>query len=192
MQNELLSFIKKFQALSQEEAEAIAEQITTKLYPKGAVLLREGEVNTHCYFVLKGCLRQYRLIDGVEKTIQFYTEEQPVTLFSSYTHKTVADCYIVCVEDSLVIVGATEAEAAMYEKFPKLMQITRAMMEQNLGKIQDDFAHFMASSPVERYLHLLATRPYLLQRVPQHQLASYLGVTPESLSRIRKRVATKS
>ena len=77
----------------------------------------------------------------------------------------------------------------MYETFPKLEIITRMMMEQDLGKSQDAMANFITSSPEERYLNLQKTRPDLLQRVPQHQLASFLGVTPESLSRIRNRMA---
>jgi CRP-like cAMP-binding protein len=64
-------------------------------------------------------------------------------------------------------------------------------MEEDFGQTQDAYAEIMTSSPEERYLKLLEERPYLLQRIPQHQLASYLGITPESLSRIRKRLSTK-
>jgi len=90
-----------------------------------------------------------------------------------------------------LIVGNFHLEQAMYEQFPKLQAITRSMMEHDFGRTQEALARFITSSPEERYVHLLTTRPELVQRVPQHQLASYLGVTPESLSRIRKRMALK-
>jgi len=79
-------------------------------------------------------------------------------------------------------------EQDMYDAYPELANMTRMMMTQNIGAIQDDFARFMASSPEERYSQLQQKRPGLVDRVPQHQLASYLGITPESLSRIKRRL----
>ncbi|WP_460943262.1 Crp/Fnr family transcriptional regulator [Spirosoma daeguense] len=186
---DLFSFLSQFDSLSTAEAAAIAEQLSIRSFPKGTVLVREGEISRDCYFVLKGCLRQYRLIDGIEKTIQFYTEEQSITFFSSYVSQKMSDCYLACLEDVTLIVGNLGQEMAMYKQYPKLEQITRSMVEQDFGKVQDAFAEFIASSPEARYLNLLTNRPDLLKRVPQYQLASYIGVTPESLSRIRKRVA---
>ena len=188
MQNELLSFVSQFDTLTSDEAAAIADLMTMRSFKKGDVLVREGDVVTRCYFVLKGCLRQYRLVDGVEKTTQFYTEEQSAVLFTSLASQTQSDSYLTCAEDTLLIVGEPNQETEMYGRFPKLAAITRAIMEQDFGKTQDTLSNFVTSSPEERYLHLLQTRPDLLQRVPQHQLASYIGITPESLSRIRKRI----
>lgn len=189
MTKPLTEFISRFSILTPEEIKQISELLTVRSYKKGTVLLKEGELSNECFFVLKGCLRQYRMMDGEEKTVQFYTEEEGVTLFASYTSQLPSSYCISCVEDCELIVGEFGQEQEMYKKFPKLEQITRAMMEQDFGKVQDAYATFIALSPEERYLDLLSNRPGLLQRVPQHQLASYLGVTPESLSRIRKRIA---
>jgi CRP-like cAMP-binding protein len=90
-----------------------------------------------------------------------------------------------------LVVGSLDYEQEMYQKFPKLAALTRALMEQDFGKTQSAFVAFMSSSPEERYRKLLTDRPDLLGRAPQHQIASYLGVTPESLSRIRKRIFVK-
>jgi CRP-like cAMP-binding protein len=184
----LLSFLVSFGELPPDEVAAIADQIVVRSFKKGDVLVHEGEVVTQCYFVLKGCLRQFRLLDGIEKTTEFYTQEQAAVLFTSQTSQTCSDSYLVCVEDTLVIVGEMQQETSMYQQYPVLEGITRQMMERDFGRTQDRLAQFMASTPENRYLNLLQTRPDLLQRVPQHQLASYLGVTPESLSRIRKRI----
>lgn len=182
------SFVAQFPSLTPEEVQTITDQLVVRSFKKGTVLVCEGEVCTVCYFILKGCLRQYRLIDGVEKTTQFYTENQAAVLFTSYMNQSESDSYLVCAEDSILIVGDIRSESDMYRTFPELQQITRQMMEQDLGKTQDMLSQFIASTPEERYLQLLKTRPDLLQRVPQHQIASYLGVTPESLSRIRRRI----
>lgn len=188
IRNELLSFISQFPSLSQEEVGMIAANITVKLFPKGSILIREGDICNECYFVLKGCLRQYVLMEGLEKTTQFYTEKEAAVFFTSQTKKQGADSFLICLEDTIAIVGNPAQETEMYQQFPKLSAITRKMMEQDLGKMQDTLSHFITSSPEERYKNILENRPHLLKRVPQHQLASYIGVTPESLSRIRKRL----
>ncbi len=77
----------------------------------------------------------------------------------------------------------------MYQKYPELEKVTRSMLELSIGETQDETALFMSSTPEQRYLRLVQKRPSLINRVPQHQLASYLGMTPESLSRIKKRIA---
>jgi CRP-like cAMP-binding protein len=124
-------------------------------------------------------------VDGLEKTIRFFTENQAAVLFRNDP----SDSYLTCLEDCLLIVGEVGQEEEMYQQFPKLEQITRSMIEQDFAGLQEAFARFITSTPEARYLNILETRPDLLHRVPQHQLASYIGVTPESLSRIRKRIA---
>ncbi|OSZ81994.1 cyclic nucleotide-binding protein [Chitinophagaceae bacterium IBVUCB1] len=188
VRKKLLTFLSTFDAFTNQEIEEIADKLNAKKYLKGTMLIREGEVCKECYFVLKGCLRQYHIDDGIEITTQFYTEEQAAVLFSSYVNGTAADTNLICNEDSILIVGNLEDESEMYNRYPKLLQVTRQMMEQSFGKIQNDYAKFIASSAEERYLNLLETRPSLLQRAPLNQIASYLGITPESLSRIRKRI----
>ncbi len=188
MEAALASYLATFPSLTPEERTAIGEALIVRSFEKGTFLLKEGAVSKECYFILKGCVREYHTIDGIEKTTAFFTEHQAIVSFTSYTTGQAAGHYLVCMEDVLVIAGEAGAEAEMYARFPKLGAITRQMIEQDLGAVQYALARFRMSSPEERYLELLHTRPGLLQRVPQHQLASYLGVTPESLSRIRKRI----
>ena len=140
--------------------------------------------------MLQGCVRQYYLIDGEEKTTAFFTERQAVAA-TNFIDQTPSKYYLACVEDAKVIVGKIHQDEEMYKQFPKLVTITRVMIEQDFNNTREDFASFITSSPEKRYLDLLDTRPDLLNRVPQHQIASYLGITPESLSRIRKRIISK-
>lgn len=188
--SDLLDFLSSFPELDKEERIAIGQKIPVREYKKGDTLVCEGEIPSECYFVLQGCVRQYYLIDGEEKTTAFFTERQAVAA-TNFIDQTPSKYYLVCVEDAKVIVGKIHQDEEMYKQFPKLVTITRVMIEQDFNNTREDFASFITSSPEKRYLDLLDTRPDLLNRVPQHQIASYLGITPESLSRIRKRIISK-
>lgn len=186
----LQEFITSMQLLTPSEVELIIENTVVKFFKKGDFLLREGEVAQSCYFVLKGCIREYYIVDGVEKVSNFYTEAMPVNSFTSYSKKKESKHFWEAQEDTYVTVGTQQLEDEMCARIPRLEQLIRQEVERNTGKAQDDFALFMISTPEERYQNLLKTRPDLLNRVPQHQIASYIGIKPESLSRIRKRLIT--
>ncbi len=192
MKDVLLKFLSAFPELKKEEIEVIAEHIPVEAYKKGTVLVKEGEIPSKCYFVLKGCVRQYYVIEGEEKTTAFFTEEYGAVSSSHYTNQTPSDHYLSCLEDCILISGDANIDVENYQKFPVLENITRAMMEEELNETKENFAKFVTSSPEQRYLNLIETRPELINRVPQHMIASYLGMKPESLSRIRKRIVSKS
>ena len=102
-----------------------------------------------------------------------------------------ADHNLVCVEDTTVVFS-NEAEAQeMFKRFPRFETISRIVMEEYFTEQRKLLMAYVADSPEQRYLKLMETRPDLLQRAPQYQLASYIGVKPESLSRIRKRMTLK-
>jgi CRP-like cAMP-binding protein len=191
MKKELVQFLSQFDALTESQVHELAGLMTVEEIKKNTLLVREGERCVQCFFILKGCLRQYVMADGVEKTIGLYTEQEAVNFYSNQPEQTVSGSYLMSLEDSVLLIGNPETDEALYAGFPVLADITRQMMEMDLGKIQDSFAKFITSSPEERYLNLLKNKPDLLQRVPQHMIASYLGMAPESLSRIRKRIFVK-
>lgn len=192
IQKELVNFISGFNMLDMAEVQGMAAHIQAKSFAKGTVVLQEGAKNQSCFFVLKGLLRQYKLVDGVEITTQFFMEGEAAVLFTEYLNQASSNSSVVCAEDCILIIGTPGEEDVMYEQFPKLQQITRQMVERDLAKTQDALARYVALSPLERYEYLLKEKPSLVQRVPQHQLASYIGITPESLSRIRKRLSDAS
>jgi len=191
MEKDLFDFISKYMTLTADEKQLIMDQVIFKSFKKGAILLKEGEFSTESYFVIKGCLRSYYIIDGEEKTTAFYTELENITPASLAT-KTKSDYFISCVEDSILTVSNPDIERESFEKFPRFESLCRIKSEELLIKNQTSFAIFMNSTPEQRYLNLLKDRPDLIQRVPQYQLASYLGIKPESLSRIRKRLLQQS
>lgn len=188
MEQELFAFIGQYLTLTEEEKQTISDLSLFYNLKKGTVLLREGQVSGQSYFVLKGCLRCYHVIDGQERTTEFYTESESLTPVC-VVHKKPSEHYVACVEDSILLISDTKMEKAVFEKFPRFESLCRVLSEELMAKNQKAFADFKNASPEQRYLHLSETRPDLLQRIPQHQLASYLGITPESLSRIRRRIA---
>ena len=190
MQNLLFDFISKYISLTEDEKEAIISLDVFRSVKKGTILLREGQKSNDGYFVLKGCIRTYYIREGEEKTTAFYTEMEALTP-PCVINKAASEYYISCVEDTILIVSTPDMDAEMFGKFPKFESLCRILAEELLAKQQFDFDAFKTSSPEQRYLNLLGKRPDLVQRVPQHQLASYLGIKPQSLSRLRARIFEK-
>lgn len=191
MQNLLFDFMSKYVSLTEAEKDAIISLDIFRSVKKRTVLLREGEIAQSGYFVLKGCLRTYYMLDGEEKTTAFYTELEGLTPQSAIDHKSSA-YYVECVEDSLITMANPDIEVKLFEEFPKFETLCRILSEELLVKTQFNFDEFKTSSPEQRYLNLLEKRPGLIQRVPQHQLASYLGMKPQSLSRLKARIIQRS
>lgn len=189
MKDMLFKYMTGLTSLNEEEQQAIVNELHIEEYKKGTILLIQGDVPTKCYFVLKGCIRQYSIDEaGREVTSNFYTEEQAISIFNHHRLDKSSEYTFTCLEDSVMVVGKLDIEKDMYNKYAQLESMTRKMIEESFGQVQEEFAAFIASSPEDRFKGLLMKRPYLIDRVPQHQLASYLGMTPESLSRIKKRV----
>ena len=191
MEQKLLTYFSKILPLTQEEIDGIVATLTIQKYPKGTILLKEGEISSEAYFVLEGCVRQYFLIDGEEKINNFFTEEQWIISMQSMTYSSPSKHFLECVEECSLVVGNREKEEQLYTQFPKLATISRRVMEKLFAEQQELSGSYFTDTPEERYLNLMRTRPELLQRVPQYMIASYIGVKPESLSRIRKRLTLK-
>ena len=191
MQDILFDFISNYITLTEDEKNALLSLDLFHSKKKGTVLLKEGQNSKESYFVLKGCIRTYYIIDGEEKTAAFYTELDALTPHCVVS-KTPSDYYISCVEDSLLLISNADMGEEVNRKFPKFDVMCRMFSEELLAKHQVDFDAFKTSSPEQRYLNLLQKRPDLVQRVPQHQLASYLGIKPQSLSRLKARILEKS
>lgn len=192
MEKKLLDYFNKLMPLLPEEKEAIASTINIQKYKKGTILLNEGQVSNAAYFVLEGCVRQYYIMEnGEEITTNFYMPEQWVTTIQSFRNQTPSNHFLACATDVSLVVGNREKEEYLYQKFPRLESVSRLVMEQVFLEHQEQLAHHLTNTPEQRYTLLMKHNAELLQLVPQHQIASYIGVKPESLSRIRKRMTQK-
>ena len=190
MQDLLFDFISKYVSLTEDEKNAILSLDIFRPVKKGTILLKAGQRSKDSYFVLKGCIRTYYILDGEEKTTAFHTEMEVLTP-PCVINKTPSEYYISCIEDTILTVTNSDMEVEVNSKFPKFDIMCKKLSEELLAKQRIDFDEFKTSSPEQRYLNLLQKRPDLIQRVPQHQLASYLGIKPQSLSRLRGRIVEK-
>ena len=184
----LLAYFNTFTSLTAEEVAYVKANIPIQHLQKQEVLLETGEVSRAFYFVIEGCIRLYYTVDGEEKTAFFYVKEDFVSSYESFTKQLPAKHDLQAIEPSVVAVISTDVAQDLLMRFPRFEFLARIMMEKELIICQEIIATFITMSPEERYQHLLKQRPDLVQRIPQYYLATYLGVKPESLSRIRKRI----
>lgn len=187
MENEIIRFMSKYLDLTVEEKKMILALDLIKKYKKGTILLEQGGTSVENYFVIKGILRYYYLVDGVEETTDFFSEGDVIEP-NCVADRSPSKHYISCLEDCVLSVGTLALEKDIEEKFPRFDKICRLVAEASLKQSREVLYNYKLSTPQERYEHLSKTRPDLIQRVPQYIIASYLGIKPESLSRIRKRM----
>ncbi|MGB0432103.1 MAG: Crp/Fnr family transcriptional regulator [Bacteroidia bacterium] len=191
IKDKLIQFIETFTHLNAEEKQFMLDSYEVKELKKGAILFDEGTVTTDSFIVLEGCVRKYRIVNGEEKTTDFFTQYQVAADFESLSKGKPSKHTLACIDKSTIAIISAKAEKEFTKRFPRFKEIEQQETERMMGETQDKLSDFITSTPEERYVNLLETRPELLQIAPQRQIASYLGVTPESLSRIRKRLAEK-
>lgn len=190
MNEELVDYLSRYIYISEDLAEVFMKSSFLQKFEKGSILLREGDIVRKSYFILKGCIRSYMLRDGADKTVEFYIEEDSI-LPVGYGKEIPSDIFLECLEDSVAVVGTPDMEAKMLAEYPQLKSVCLAMSEIMTEKLHESLVRYKTSTPEARYRDMIDRRPDLLQRIPQYQIASYLGVQPESLSRIRKRISRR-
>lgn len=187
----LMSRLKKYASLNKDEATYLAKHLVIKQYAKGDLIFSEGSIARSIYFVLEGCVRLFYNVDGVEKTAFFYTEGDFICAGESYNLGIPAIENYQAIEDSVVVHFDKNFNEKLMETFPVFQTIALIATENELIACQKMLASFITQKPIQRYLKLLETNGALFLRVPQQYIASYLGVSPETLSRIKKRVVDK-
>jgi len=191
MDNKLINYFLRITNLSVNELNVLTESMVIKEYPKGSFLVKEGQFYTDTYFVLEGCIRQFKIIDGNDITTNFFTEEQWIISNELTEIKSQSDYNLQCIEDSSVVIGNEQKAQEIFKQFPHLEIISRKIMETVFLEQQRFLTTYITDKPEQRYLNLLKSRPDIFQRVPQYDIATYIGVKPESLSRIRKKLHLK-
>ncbi len=155
--------------------------------PAKTTLLQEGQISGTMFFIEKGCLRTWVNNDGKEITTQFFFENAKVASIESFRTNQPSLYSIESLEPCILQTISQQDFQNALENFPELKKETEAHLFRRFLYSQKRFYSYLKNSPQKRYEELLEEHPQIIQRVPQHYIASYLGITPVSLSRIRNR-----
>lgn len=176
-----------------ESLSACEEYYTVKKVKKGTFLLRAGEVGNFAVFVEQGLLRMYSIdTDGKEHIIQFAPEHWIVSDRNSLFFEDKSKFYIEAIEDSEVLILESDFFTNLVEKFPHMAAPQDLLLQKHIRNLQNRVNALLGASAEQRYLDFIKMYPDILLRVPQWMVASYLGITPESLSRVRKHLAERN
>lgn len=188
---QFIDYLKHHVKLNDEDIVLLQQDVEVKEYSAQDMVFESGPISNEIYFVLRGFLRMFYWIDGVDKTAFFYPEGVFVCAGNSYTHRVPALENFQAIENTKLCVLSRSRIEFLIKKIPQLEVIARIAMESELIASQNLISSFVTRSPEERYIDLLKSNRILLQRATQRYIASYLGVSPETLSRIRRRIYLK-
>jgi len=190
-EHDKIKIFRQFTDFNDSELEIIMPYFENKEFKKKTILLNVGTVSNEVFYIINGCIRLYCEKGGDELSTYFFTENMFAGSYDSFIARKPSKVAIETLEECEVLILTHESQENLYKVFPKMNEFIRKALEARFVLLHDLFISYLLNSPEERYLTLLKERPELLQRIPQHQIASFLGITPVSLSRIRNRVAKK-
>lgn len=183
MLNKLIEIVKKDNEIWSQFQDSFVEiEIPSK-----TILLRDGEISSHIFYIKKGCLRQWFNKDGKDITLQFFFENQAVASIDSFLSNKPSLFTIESIEPSNIISVSKETFEKLNKIYPEFQDKLNEYLFQRFRNYAQLFLSQIKDSPKERYENLVNNHPEIIKRVPQHYIASYLGITPISLSRIRNR-----
>lgn len=171
----------------------IADRYAVRQLDKQQFILRAGEICRHTFFVERGLLRQYAIDRrGREHIVAFAPEGWFVADRASTYFNEPSEYFIQALEDSRVVLVDESLVTSLSDEWPEFVGFNNRLLHNNIRTLQRRITSLLGTTAEERYLEFTETYPDVLARVPQAMVASYLGVTPESLSRVRRELARKS
>jgi CRP-like cAMP-binding protein len=187
MANELITFLQLFKPIPEEERTIIASCFTRKVFPEGDYLFKGGRISHELFFVCTGILRIEAINEkGIEVTHFFVKENHLCTILNSFNNQLPADESIRAACDTEVLAITKTRLLALYQELPYMKElIDRITQQRLLEKIRTRNA-YLGQDSATRYKRFMEQEPDIASRVPLKDIASYLGITPQSLSRIRR------
>ncbi|HEV7781453.1 MAG TPA: cyclic nucleotide-binding domain-containing protein [Chitinophagaceae bacterium] len=190
MTTSLKTYISRFVTLSDAELEYVVDEFKTKTVKKNNYLLKPGSVCKDFVFVQKGCVRLYYLQDGIEVSVWFAFQPSSAIEIYSFISGNPSEYFIQAIEDSEVLCLPKAELNKLYKQYPQMQEMMRNFWEDVILNLIKRFTALQKDSAEKRYRDLL-NKPTYLEAIPQKYLASFIGVTPTSLSRIRKQITNR-
>ena len=188
----ILNNISKIVSLTEAEQKLFLSRIEIKQFKAKSILISPGEICKHSYFVNSGLLRSFNINDNiVEHVLQFACEGWWIGDMYSLLSQKPGNLFVEVLEDSEVVLLSKENQEQLYFEIPKLERIFRILTENSLVAHQDRLMDNLSLSAEDRFEKFCKRYPTLIQRVPQKQIASYIGVTPEFFSKMKSRMLRK-
>jgi CRP/FNR family transcriptional regulator, anaerobic regulatory protein len=188
----IIQNMEKIISLTDEEKELILSKIELKNYKAKTVILHAGEICKHSYFVKSGILRSFNINDNiVEHVLQFACEDWWIGDMYSLISQKPGNLFIEVNEDAEVALLSKENQEELYHKIPKLERFFRILTENSLVAHQERLMDNLSLTAEERFEKFCIKYPTLIQKVPQKQIASYIGVTPEFFSKMKAKMLRK-
>ena len=191
MTSNLIQFIKHIVPFTDQEIQESELLFSEKTLKKGEFWIKEGELKSDVLFVNKGMLRSYFVKNEVEKTFDLTIENQIVTPTESYSYGLPSTGFIQAVEDTHLCIISRESLDILFAQSAKWERLGRLLYETYAIEQEIRLRSFIADTAQERYERLYKNQPQLIQRTPQIYLANFLGITPQSLSRLRRKITSK-
>jgi CRP-like cAMP-binding protein len=185
---QLLNHIKNYSQLSEEAQQALHNGFEKLVLPKNEYLLTEGKTCHHLYFLEQGALRGFYTLDGKEITHWFGFENDFVTSFHSFITQEPAVENIQLIEGSILWGIAKNTLTGLFNQYHEIERLVRIAYEKYYIRLEERFVNAQFKTATERYEQLLQQTPHILEKVPLGYIASYLGISQETLSRIRSRL----
>jgi CRP-like cAMP-binding protein len=179
--------IESFTHVSNEDFEQLAAVMHEKQLNRGEVILKEGQVCKHYYFIIKGCIRSFSIKEGREVNVNFYFEDDVACDFSSFRNEEPSEFYMVAMENCTVFCASKAEALPVFINHTSLHIYLFRFFQYLYLKEEEHSNSFKLLTPEERYHFIVENQPYYLQRIPMIYLASYLGISRETLTRIRGR-----
>jgi CRP-like cAMP-binding protein len=181
------AYLKEKGGLTEEEVKLVAEVTVEKKLRKRQYLLQEGDISNFNCFIAKGCLRMYRLgKDGTEHILRFGVEDWWMSDYESYNTNTPTKNNIDALEDSELLLIEKEDLDALCQKIPVLQKFIKRLEDKSFNVTQNRILSNISETAEEKYEHFIKSYPAFNSRIPLHMIASYLGVSRETLSRVRQ------
>ena len=186
----LLDYFQEMIPLNDSEKQLVISLFKPRLYRKRQFVLQEGDVCNQFNFVVRGCLKMYRVDEkGSIHIIQFATENWWMIDLGSFHSRNPSDLNIDALEDTMVLQISYNNLISMYMEAPKFDKIFRVLIENSFISLQKRLLQNISSTAEDRYLSFMQTYSHLANRLPQTLIAAFLGVSPEFLSRLRNKYA---
>ncbi|HEV3224262.1 MAG TPA: Crp/Fnr family transcriptional regulator [Puia sp.] len=184
----LLSYFDRLIPLTQEEKDLVLAKFHPRLFRKRQYVLQEGDLCTQLYFVVRGCLRLFKIDEkGNTHILQFATENYWINDLGSFHGVKPSLLNIDALEDTVVLLISRDDLKFLFIQAPKFDRIFRVLLENSFVRLQERLLQNISSTARDRYQSFLEIYPHLINRLSQVQIAAYLGITPEFLSRLRNR-----